>query len=280
MKNFVLMVFLVVMCFGCTRVPPGYVGIKVDMYGNQKGVNDFPLQTGRVWFNPFTQEIYQFPTYMQNGVWIRDNKEDKSITFNSVEGAVVNADISVHYRMDEKSVPVIFVEQRQNAEYITNVYVRSKVRDSFSRHASTMKVVDIFGAKKQQLLLDVKKDLTDELGPKGFNFDMVSFLGELRVDNNVLQSINMTIQASQKAIEAQNKVVQSKAEAEQQIETARGRAESILLEANAKAEANRKLTESLSPQLMQYEALQKWDGVMPKVTSGQTLPFIQVPLDK
>lgn len=33
---------------GCTRIPPGYVGIKVNMYGSQKGVADFPLQTGRV----------------------------------------------------------------------------------------------------------------------------------------------------------------------------------------------------------------------------------------
>src|SRR5690606_16197368 len=135
-----------------------------------------------------------------------------------------------------------------------------------SRHASKLKVIDIFGNKKQELLVAVQDDLSKEM--EGFKFDMISFVGGLRVDPLVEQSINATIQATQRAIEAENKVKQSEAEAQQKIAEARGRAESILLEAKAKSEANRLLTESLSPNLMQYEALQKWDGIMPKVLGG------------
>ncbi|MDE2104707.1 MAG: prohibitin family protein, partial [Patescibacteria group bacterium] len=73
-------------------------------------------------------------------------------------------------------------------------------------------------------------------------------------------------------------VVQSKAEAEQAIEKARGESESILIEAKAKAEANRELTASLSPELLTYEALQKWNGTMPMVVGEHgALPFIQIP---
>lgn len=104
-----------------------------------------------------------------------------------------------------------------------------------------------------------------------------TIVGKMKVDEKVEASINATISATQKAIEAQNKVVQSKAEADQKIEEARGEAESISLVAKAKAEANRILTESLSPSLLQYEALQRWDGILPKVT-GEVIPFIS--LDK
>ncbi len=56
---------------GCDRVEPGYVGIKVNQWGSQKGVNDFPLVTGGVFYNPLTEDIYKFPTFMQNAVWDR-----------------------------------------------------------------------------------------------------------------------------------------------------------------------------------------------------------------
>ena len=56
---------------GCDRVEPGYVGIKVNQWGSQKGVNDFPLVTGGVFYNPITEDIYKFPTFMQNAVWTK-----------------------------------------------------------------------------------------------------------------------------------------------------------------------------------------------------------------
>lgn len=277
MKKLVLLGLLAVSSIGCTRVDPGNIGLKVNMYGTDRGVDDVTLETGRVWYNPITEDIYTFPTYMQNAVWTKDeideSPEDESITFNSIEGAVVNADIAISYQILPEHVKDIFTELRQDAEYIKNVYVRSKTRDSFSRHSSKMKVVDIFGSKKEELLSSVKEDLGSSM--PGFKFDMVTFVGGLRVDPLVEQSISSTIQATQRAIEAENKVKQSTAEAQQKVEEARGLAESILLEAKARSEANEILTKSLSPALLQYESLQRWDGVLPKVT-GEVIPFITV----
>ncbi|MEK7201382.1 MAG: SPFH domain-containing protein, partial [Patescibacteria group bacterium] len=146
---------IVVTFSSCTKVPPGYVGIRVNQYGTQRGVEDFPIHTGRVWYNPLTQDVYQFPTFLQNVVWNNDpnegNADDESITFNSVEGAVVNADIALSYGFTAEKVPNLFVEFRRDPEHITQVYMRSQVRDTFSRIASTMKVTEIFGAKKQEL---------------------------------------------------------------------------------------------------------------------------------
>lgn len=269
---------------GCTKVEPGYVGIKVNQYGSQKGVEDFPLLTGRVWYNLFTEDVYKFPTFLQNIVWTKNPNEgspnDDSITFNSIEGAPINVDIALSYGFEAEKVPSLFVEFRKDAEHITNVYMRSQVRDAFSRIASQMKVTDIFGAKKQELLVNVKKDLQANLGPKGFRFDMVSFVGSLRPDDKVQASINSVIEATQRAIEAENKVRQSVAEADQRIATAEGEAQSILKVAKAQAEANKVVAASLTPELVQWQAIQRWNGTLPQVTGGGGVPLIQIPSQK
>ena len=272
--------FVCLFCvYGCDVIEPGHVGIRVSLYGSNSGVQDLTIRTGAVIYNRFTEKIYEFPTYMQNAVWTKANDEgsptDESVTFNSSEGAMVNTDIALSYQMEPSKIPEIFVNLRQDADYITHTYMRGKARDALNRLSSEVKVTEIFGSGKQKLLLDTKQELDRELGHLGFKIDMIAFIGQMRVDPKVEESINMTISASQKAIEAQNKVLQSKAEADQKIEDARGEAESITLVAKAKADANRLLTESLSPSLLHYEALQRWDGILPKVT-GEAIPFIQI----
>lgn len=298
----VIFVFaLGVLIASCSKVEPGYVGIRVNMYGAQRGVEDFPLKTGRVWYNPFTEDVYKFPTFLQTVSWTRDINEgnpiDESITFNSEEGAAINADISLSYRVRAEKVPYLFVEFRQPIENITNNYMRSQVRDAFSRAASKMRAVDIFGSRKPELLNKVKADLNERLRERGFEFDTIAFIGDLRADPRVIASINAVIEATQRAIEAENKVRQTKAEAQQRIEEERGKAESRVIEAKAQAEANLLsararaeanlieaeaqarandvVAKSLSPTLIRWHTVRRWDGKMPQVTGGGT-PLVEL----
>ena len=48
--------------FSCERIDAGHVGVKVNQYGDNKGVDDVVAVTGMVFFNPFTTAIYEFPT--------------------------------------------------------------------------------------------------------------------------------------------------------------------------------------------------------------------------
>lgn len=260
----------VVLAAGCTRVEPGYVGIRVYQYGEQRGVEDFPIETGRVWYNPMTVDVFVFPTFRQNVIWDQA-KEDESVTFNSVEGAVINADVGLSYSIDAEKVPALFVEFRRDITEITDNYIRSEVRDAISRHASTMKAVDVFGSGKENLLQTVRTDLNQKLEDVGFQFETISFIGALRCPQDVMDSINATIQATQLAISAQNKIVQSAAEADQKIQDARGTAESILMVAKAQAEANNLVAASLTPELVQWRSIEKWNGQQPQVVTGDGL---------
>jgi prohibitin 1 len=81
----------------------------------------------------------------------------------------------------------------------------------------------------------------------------------------------------QAAISAQNRVAQVEAEARQKVAQATEEAEAVRTraKAEAEAEANRLLTQSLTPQLMEYRKLEKWDGKLPQVTGG-AIPMVQL----
>jgi hypothetical protein len=81
---------------GCAKtIPPGHVGIVVNQYGSQKGVADFPLKTGRVWYNPWSETVFDYPVYVQRAIWTKSlgegRPQNEQVSFNSKEGMVSRA---------------------------------------------------------------------------------------------------------------------------------------------------------------------------------------------
>jgi hypothetical protein len=88
-------------CATTERVDAGHVGIRVKLAGSDRGIQDMPVVTGWVFYNPLTEQIILFPTSVQNVVWTESSHEgkayDESITFSSAEGVNVNADIGLSF---------------------------------------------------------------------------------------------------------------------------------------------------------------------------------------
>lgn len=267
----------------CTTVPPGYLGLRVNMYGTQRGVDQIPIVTGRVMYNPITENIYEYPVFIQRVEYTAPgrggDKEhrglDESITFNSVEGATINADIAVALGFTDTQVPHIFVEFRKEADVLVRGYVHDQIRTAFNEVASKMKAMDILGDQKMQFLADVQKEAKNRLEAKGFKVDQISIISEFRLDDRVKQSINAVLQAKQAALQAEAAVAQAQAEAQQKIAQADGEAQSLLKVAEAQAKANDLLNKSLTPTLIQNKAIEKWSGTLPQV-SGGAIPFINL----
>jgi len=283
----ILLMPLGVLLFCSSVIEPGWVGVKVNMYGGNKGVNNMPVVTGRVFYNPLTTILYRYPTFMKTINWTASAHEgapvDESMAFNSVEGALVRVDVSLAFTLDSAKVPSILKKFRQDITGISNVYLRSQVRDSLSRHASKMPIVKIYGEGKAELLKQVTDDLSTRLGADGFQVNMVSFVSDLRLDSQVSESIVAAITATNKAVAAENKIRETKAVATQQIESARGEAESARVKAEGQAKANALLTNSLTSIMVDWQriqnqkaAIEKWDGKQPMVVGGAT-PMIQMP---
>ncbi len=269
----------------CTRVDPGHVGIRVKLAGSSRGVQNAPIVTGWVAYNPLTELVVEFPTSVQNIVWTRDAHEgspsDESISFASSEGVSINADIGLAFHIDADKAPRLYARFRQrDVLVLAHGYIRNVVREALNETASTMPVQEIYGAGKTRLLNESLRKVTDRLGGDGFVIDQLTFNSALRLPDNVVAAINRAMEATQNAIQSENQVRQIRAEAEQRVTAARGEAEAarqrasgeadaLLIRARAEAQANEIIRLSMTPAVIQYRALQRWDGQLPTVNSGQ-----------
>lgn len=277
----VILILIIMISVFSVMVEPGYVGIKINKYGSSRGVEDMPIVTGKVWYNPVTTMIVKYPIFLQTVSWTKDSEEalgsdeDDSVTINSIEGAYVNVDVGFSYKFDPMKIPEIYSEFRVDPKLLTWGYIRNQVRDAFSIEASKMKAVDIMGEGKSGLLVKVKDRLSEILIPKGIIPDTISFIGKPRLDPNVEASINAVITASNKANEAEQKIRQITFEAKQKTEAAEGEAKAILINAKAQAEANKLIISSITELYIKYLAINKWGGELPKVTGG-SIPLVDL----
>ena len=279
LRNIAMITILAGSVAACSYVPAGHVGIKVNLLGGDKGVDSEVLGVGRYWIG-WNEDLYVFPTFMQNYVWTAGVDEgspnDESISFQTADGMTANADIGISYSIDPDKVSIIFQTYRRGVEEITDTFLRNMVRDALVKQSSNKPIEYVYGAGKSELLASVQKDVADQVAPLGINIGKIYWIGEIRLPKTVIDSINAKNAATQMAQQRQNEVAQAKAEADKKIEDARGTAESILRVADAQAKANKLLAESLTTEFVQYQAITKWDGQLPKMTGSAAVPFIDV----
>lgn len=288
-----IIAIIAVLWIGCattTRVDAGHVGIRVKLAGSDRGVQDMPVVTGWVFYNPITEQIVVFPTSVQNVVWTASAHEgrqvDESITFSSSEGVNVNADIGLSFHIEPSLAPKLYARFRQNdMMLLADGYVRNTVREAFNDVASKMPVQDVYGAGKSKMLAEVTQKIREVLGKDGFVIDQLTINGALRLPQNVADAINRAMEATQNAIQSENRVRQVRAEADQAITQAHGAAEAarqkaqgdadaLLIRARSEAKANEIIRLSTSPAILQYRALEHWDGKLPTYNGGGQMPLL------
>jgi len=275
-----MLLLSVMLLTGCDTVPSGYVGVKVNLLGSEKGVDVQELGTGRYWIG-FNEKLYTFPVFQQNQVWTRDKNEgspnDDSVTFNTSEGLSVNTDIGLTYSIDPKKVSTIFQKYRKGIDEITSIYMRSMVRDALVTEASSRTMVDIYGKGKFEFISAVQQRVLAQTAELGFVVEKVYLIGELRLPPSVTASINAKIEATQKTSQRENEVAQSRAEADKKLAEAVGIASSQLTIAKANSEAINLEGDALrnNPLVLELRKIEKWDGSVPQVV-GSSTPFISL----
>ena len=274
---------------GCERatVPAGYVGVKVDLYGDEKGVQNQEVGVGKYWLT-WNEEIYQFPTFNQL------NTYDQPFSFQTKDSMKITAKVGVEYYVDQSKVTKVFQTYRKGVQEITDVNIRQNIADALIKEAGSMDIGTLSGTGKTVLLDNVTEKLKAKLDPIGIVIVKLSWTDDLIYPPQVTESINAKIEATQKTLLRENEIAQTKAEAQKAIEQARGEAESQRLAAQGQADAKVALAkgeaESITlrgdalrknPEIMQLEAINKWDGKTPTFMGGNgSVPFVSLPSGK
>ncbi len=252
----------------CDKVPAGYQGVLVNLYGAEKGIQTVSLGTGRYWVG-LNQEIYLFPTFLQNYTWDDTGDSKESITMQTSEGLSINTDVGITYQINPENVSKVFQKYRKSVDEITNIFLRNMVRDAMNEVSSTMSVEDIYGLHKNEFIGAVNKKVKDAALQDGIYIDKIYLIGSFRLPETVVNSINSKIQASQNAMKVENEIATAKAEAQKTV-----------IEAEARAHANTILANSITPQYLEFQALQKWNGVLPQYNGSGVVPFLNINKDK
>lgn len=252
----------------CGRVEPGHVGIKVNQYGSSAGVSSDILGVG-TYFTPMGTHIYEYPVFTNTytyDVGKEGSDHNEEFAFQDKTGLGLAADIAVSFSVDPSKAAVLFQKYRVPTDQIIAGPLRNAIRDSLVSRAAQLSVDEVYGPKKTLLLQDVQGDVQRYFAPYGLRVERLFWAGNVRLPANVLEQINARIANEQGALAAQAKVATIQAEAQQAIAAAQGKAQALDVE----GEAIRK-----NPEVLRIRAIEKWNGVLPQVTSGAT-PFIEV----
>ncbi|HAW2908728.1 TPA: SPFH/Band 7/PHB domain protein [Escherichia coli] len=275
MKKRLSVIALAAICtmgiIGYDRVEPGFVGIKVNKVGEDKGIGEV-VGVGHQWVGIYT-ELYVFPTFKQMKIY------DEPFTFQMSDGTAIGHKIGVTYLVNRDKVTTVFQTYRKGVDDITESDLRQKIADSLNRLASRMTTDSFIDGGKAQLLDNALKDIQKEMSPVGIEVLSLSWVGKPDYPKTVIESINAKVTANQRTLQRQQEVEQRKAEANMLREQANGEADAIRARAQAEADAIRLRGEALrqNPNVMELEAINKWNGQLPQyMTQGANTPFITV----
>jgi regulator of protease activity HflC (stomatin/prohibitin superfamily) len=242
--------------FSCERIDAGHVGVKVNQYGDNKGVDDVVAVTGMVFYNPFTTAIYEFPTFIQH----KEYKGENSFIVNSKDGSEFSVSPIMNYSVQREKVPTIFSKYRRPLEDIEEGFLKTAVYDAF-RLATNKYTADELISNRAIFEVEVRRLLDGQLLKEGFVINQ--FTSNLIYPETFKKSIEAKNNAVQAALRAENEVKTAEAQAKIKVATAEGNAQAMLTSAKAEAESNRMKQVTLTPLLLQLEYINKWDGKLP-----------------
>ena len=245
-----LLVCFVVMCTPFVMVGPGERGIKIRL----GQVQPESYGEGLHFIFPFIQKFRTM-----------DVKTQK----NTLTTAVYTKDIQqarityvINFNVQPDNVNKLFQEVGLDyANKILTPVVEGTIKDIIGKWNAQ----DLI-ANREKATGDILFKLQNQLADNYINvtdFQMT----EINYSDVFERAIESKVTAEQEALKAKNKTVQVEEEAKQKVIAAQAEAKSMAIRAQA-------LSQNKS--LVQYEAVQKWDGKMPQYMLGNSVPFINV----
>jgi regulator of protease activity HflC (stomatin/prohibitin superfamily) len=269
-------------------INPGYVGIVFDKAAHN--VTAGALDPGWAFINPFSQAIQQYPITIQTYSMVAKGTEgqtsgDDSIKVQSNEGQQINLDVVIQYQVIKEEAGLLY--QDWGGAEITVVedrVVRQYTRSQVPVVASKYGWEEITSSKRGAINSEISEGLSAEFAKR--HMRLISFaVREVHLPQSLQTALDQKIQAQQQAEQQKYQLAQAKVKAEQDVAQATGQANALkaqaegeasatLTRAKAQAEANKDLAQSLTPELIRYQQIQRWDGKLPVFSGGGATPLI------
>ena len=283
-----VVIVLVIICgFACTeRVPAGYVGVVYNMSG---GVTGETLSQGWHIVSP-TKNVTLYSIGIEQSYLTAsskgDSKEDESFITPTADGKDLTVDLEFSYKYDINRVTDVFTQFKgMSGKEVKDVFIKPKMIAWTQEVTAKYPVTDVFGDKRQELNEALDTYLKEKFDKYGIVIDTVNFTN-ISTDPETQEAIQKKVNAQQELELAKIQKQTAKVDAEKEKEVAQintekakieaqGKADAELIKANAEAEANKMIAESLTDELNENTKIKKWNGVVSYIT-GNTTPIIDM----
>lgn len=255
------LVFGLLSC-GYERVDAGHEGIKVNLYGDGKGVDDISLVTGAVWYNPITTAVYEYPTYVLT-------VDYEAFSINAKDGSSFTVDPTISLKIVDGKSPEVFKKYRKdNILDVVNTTLYNYVKNAFRIQLNNY-TTDELVSKREEFEKSIEDRLSKELLAE--NFQLEQLTSGLQYPKTLVDAIDAKNKAVQDALKIENEVKSVEANAKKAVAQAEGAAQALKIKGDAEAEYNRKIAASLSALIVQQNFVEKWDGKLPTYGTVPTL---------
>lgn len=237
-----LSLFMMFSVTSCEKIDAGCEGIKVNLYGSEKGVDDASLVTGVVWYNPWTTTVYEYPTYVQT-------IDYDPFTVNAKDGSEFIVDPTVSMKIIDGKSPSVFKKYRKELEDVIRGTLYNYVKDAFRIQLNKFTTDDIV-SKRDSIEIAIERHLSVTLTKE--NFQLEQLTSGLKYPQTIVEAVNL-----------KNKAIQQAMQVENEVKVAEAQAKKLIVAAEAEKKANELRQQALTPAILEKMWIEKWDGKLP-----------------
>lgn len=216
--------------------------------------------------------------------WISDTNAEASqssaIFGESLDGIGVYVGMNCSAQIDETNATK-FLYRYNNTPLGTVIDndIRAMVEDEFNKAVGKYNIADL-QANKSNIMNDVVSNVKAHFDEYGVTITVLGMKEGISYENAAIQTAIDEKFSSEQLLETQQnlnevEIAKAQAEAESVKIKAQADAEVLTIAAEAEAEANRKIANSLTPELIEKIKYEKWNGELPTV-QGTTASIIDM----
>jgi len=261
----VILIAIVVAYLGFVSVriiPSGFKGV-VLTWGEVTSIVDPGLR----FITPVAQDIVLMDMTIR--------KAETTENAASADLQEVSTTVAVNYQLDPGYVDVIYKTLRSDyEERVINPNIQESIKA-----ATAMFTAEELVTRRPEVKMQFDTVLSNKLKPYHITVLSVS-ITNFQFSPQFAQAVEAKVVAAQRALEAKNKLEQIRYEAQRQVIEAEAYYNATVTKAEADAEALRLRREQLDSLILQWTALERWDGKLPTFMGSGAIPFIQIPVNE
>lgn len=231
MKKIALICLLTIGLSSCVTIRQGEVGVKRTV----GKISENYLTPGAKLFNPFASRIIRVP--------VRTENIEVNLTLPSKEGLNVEAEISILYHIEEKKATEVIgtIGMNYEATMIMPVF-RAAAADITAKYMAK----DMHTGNRLEIETAIREQMKKILESRGFVIEAV-LMKSIKLPRGLYEAIEQKLEAEQDAQRMEFILQKERQEAQRRT-----------IEAEGIRDANKIISEGLTPQILQYKTIEAY----------------------